>query len=117
MHYNKRKETLHVVDTLFTEESNRNLRTIKSKKNKMLFGAKHENPECESSRRQLRPRGQIRVNQISITELKSPCVADVITLITELLCGTQMGRSCSLRASASVRGNSQRRAISRSAAV
>lgn len=74
--------------------------TVKHKKTyKKPFGTEHESFKRDCSLGQLRPRGQIQVNQISITELKSPCVADIITLIIVLLGGTQKRTSWSLRAS------------------
>ncbi len=71
--------------------------TVKHKKRyEKLFGTEHESSARDRSLGQLRPRGRIQVNQISITELKSPCVADVITLIIVLLGGTQKTMSWSL---------------------
>lgn len=69
----------------------------------------HESFECDWSLRHVRPRGQIQVNQISITESKSPCVADDITLIIVLHGGTQKETSWS--SLFPVKGNSQRQCI------
>lgn len=86
-----------------TDSSDRSLQPIrkhskphKEEKEEKSFRTELKSFKRDFSLRQLRPRGQIRVNQISITELTSPCVADVITLITVILGGAQKRTSRSL---------------------